>query len=1333
MIQYSGLKLLTSAFLILCSIFVNNGWGQVSTYSFSSSTGSALNPAWSSTYTASSGDCDDGWISATNIGFNFVFNGSTYTQFSYNFNGGVRLGSTSIGTSTGGLNSSTRPVIGAGWDDVSAGYTTGNIGYIRHGISGSGTSEILVIDFFIRNNLDCAAPRNTRLQVRLYETTNIIEILFISTGASSPSNCWGSGEIGLGASSTNYLSVNSTNHTASNSVVTFNTPWPGNNKLYTFTPPAACNSASISFTSGSSPQTICPGGSITNMVYTYSGEATNALVTNLPAGLSSSVNTTNKTVTISGTPTASGTFTVTTTGHTCGNAASITGTVNSGFALPSIGGGPAAAWSSTGSGSSGAGISAANPFTPTTSHTNLSVAWPGDWIFISVTAGETYEFLTNSHSDAVTSFIYLTNQDGSSVYTSAEGILSWKATSNEIIRFYIQDSGCSRVEENRRRWVKKISSSSEEINYSGPWGPSDASPSTANVSYIYGNEYRHVSAADICSSSNGAIRFQKVDSWIEAAFDYVPCEVSFCYAYNSNPTNTLKIEESANGTTWTNLATPIVQAETSAVGENRTYNLLSTSRYVRWTQTAYSGSGNNRIDDIYIQKINTVSLSSASGTDDQTKCMNSALTNITYTTTGATGISNSGVSGANGLPAGVSASWSTNTITISGTPTESGEFNFSIPLTGGCGIVSATGTITVNSTPSAPTSVTPSATTICHGNSINLNAISAGNTINWYTVATDGTAIQTGVVSATNYSVSPTSNTTYYSEAQNGSGCKSSRTATGVITVENPVSAVNTAIGTTLQNNDYVWVGQTNSTWSTANNWRQYNGTNLVAAGSAPGSDNTNRIYVVQNSTSSNCIFNATSLSLGGTLGVSSLYVGTGTSLNLNNQNLDLSGNITINGTFTPGSGIITLSGNSNQTLDGSSSLSFSNVTINKSNGTLTAAQDMTITGNLTLTSGILDMNSKALTMGTASANGTITGGSASSYIVALDGATPSKLIHRVNSTSNATYLFPIGTGSKYTPVTLVMKGGTLSNAEIQVWTKNSKVTGMSDAMSCLLNRSWFVEPTGITNPTYDIQLGFASGDFSGDAGFDLNPVKLSSGVWYKPSGSLLQSGTIQGTTVATTYASPSMPTTSSGSVYWNGLTSFSEFGGAGGSAPLPVELVSFSGACEGGKVKLSWQTASEFNSSHFDIEKSRDGENWQLIETIPAAGNSNELINYETFNQVTNILNYYRLNQVDIDGTNKRYDPIAVSCEKVQSGVFMTYPNPSANAFKVLVDDEDLVGEIKMNIYSASGNLTMTKIVEVNEGINLFIIQEKLLSGLYLIEFKNQQNKIKVIKHLVN
>lgn len=87
---------------------------------------------------------------------------------------------------------------------------------------------------------------------------------------------------------------------------------------------------------------------------------------------------------------------------------------------------------------------------------------------------------------------------------------------------------------------------------------------------------------------------------------------------------------------------------------------------------------------------NTIVLASGSGAKDQEVVNTSTLSTITYNTTGATGAT------VTGLPTGVSASFSSNTITISGTPTQAGTFNYSVDLTGGCGTVSSTGTITVH-------------------------------------------------------------------------------------------------------------------------------------------------------------------------------------------------------------------------------------------------------------------------------------------------------------------------------------------------------------------------------------------------------------------------------------------------------------------------------------------------------------------------------------------------------------------------------------------------------------------------------------------------------------
>ena len=96
---------------------------------------------------------------------------------------------------------------------------------------------------------------------------------------------------------------------------------------------------------------------------------------------------------------------------------------------------------------------------------------------------------------------------------------------------------------------------------------------------------------------------------------------------------------------------------------------------------------------VTVSPANTIALSSAVGTDGQTICINNPITNITYATLGATGATFSG------LPAGVTGSWLANVITISGTPTVSGPFNYTVTLSGGCATVTATGTITVNALP----------------------------------------------------------------------------------------------------------------------------------------------------------------------------------------------------------------------------------------------------------------------------------------------------------------------------------------------------------------------------------------------------------------------------------------------------------------------------------------------------------------------------------------------------------------------------------------------------------------------------------------------------------
>ena len=133
---------------------------------------------------------------------------------------------------------------------------------------------------------------------------------------------------------------------------------------------------------------------------------------------------------------------------------------------------------------------------------------------------------------------------------------------------------------------------------------------------------------------------------------------------------------------------------------------------------------------------NTISLSSSAETDNQTICVNSTITDITYDTTGATGATFSG------LPAGVTGNWNNNVISISGTPTVSGTFPYTVTLTGGCGAVTnAIGTITVIALPTITGTTSNSRT---GAGSLTLGATASLGTVFWYANSTGGSSLGSG-------------------------------------------------------------------------------------------------------------------------------------------------------------------------------------------------------------------------------------------------------------------------------------------------------------------------------------------------------------------------------------------------------------------------------------------------------------------------------------------------------------------------------------------------------------------------------------------------------------
>ncbi|MDR3667718.1 MAG: FISUMP domain-containing protein, partial [Ignavibacteriaceae bacterium] len=112
----------------------------------------------------------------------------------------------------------------------------------------------------------------------------------------------------------------------------------------------------------------------------------------------------------------------------------------------------------------------------------------------------------------------------------------------------------------------------------------------------------------------------------------------------------------------------------------------------------------------------------------------------------------------------------------------------------------------------------------------------------------------------------------------------------------------------------------------------------------------------------------------------------------------------------------------------------------------------------------------------------------------------------------------------------------------------------------------------------------------------------------------------------------------------------------------LPVELTKFTVSVIGNNVLLNWNTATEVNTSSFDIEMKLQASNtWQIIASVSASGNSNSSKQYSfTDKKITTGKYNYRLKLVDFGGSSK-YSNI-VSVEIVAPAKFelgQNYPNP--------------------------------------------------------------------------
>ena len=279
-------------------------------------------------------------------------------------------------------------------------------------------------------------------------------------------------------------------------------------------------------------------------------------------------------------------------------------------------------------------------------------------------------------------------------------------------------------------------------------------------------------------------------------------------------------------------------------------------------------------------------------------------------------------------------------------------------------------------------------------------------------------------------------------------------------------------------------------------------------------------------------------------------------------------------------------------------------------------------------------------------------------------------------------------------------------------------------------NTAWFTFTTepGATTATFNfsnvagaIQYGCFSGPCGGPytkAGTNTaNNPPLGRSTANDPcyaSSAATQSFTVTGLTPSTQY--------------WlavDGLAgSNSTFDVFGGSGVLPVTLLSFTTDKVNKSIRLNWATANEINNDYFILEHSSDGINFEILLQIDGAGNSNSTLYYSVIDpKPYQGVNYYRLKQVDFNGTYKNSEIISAWYKGTMPSVEL-FPNPlKESTFTFIVDESDDIQNLLVSIKTVAGVTIEQRSFSRDElksaKLNQFQLNQTLPKGVYIVTFQ--------------
>ncbi len=191
-------------------------------------------------------------------------------------------------------------------------------------------------------------------------------------------------------------------------------------------------------------------------------------------------------------------------------------------------------------------------------------------------------------------------------------------------------------------------------------------------------------------------------------------------------------------------------------------------------------------------------------------------------------------------------------------------------------------------------------------------------------------------------------------------------------------------------------------------------------------------------------------------------------------------------------------------------------------------------------------------------------------------------------------------------------------------------------------------------------------------------------------------------------------------------------------SAPLPVELSSFTASSNQNAVNLKWQTATEVNNYGFEVERSvisneERNLSWQKVGFVNGNGNSNspKTYSFSDNNPSGGSKFQYRLKQIDNDGQFEYSDAVEVMVIPMEYNLYQNYPNPFNPTTKIKFALPE-AGKVVLKIYDMTG-AEVAELVNTDYEVGYYDIElnaSNLASGVYF--YRLQSNNFTSVKKLI-